>query len=621
MKISKVTIKNYKSIEELTIDLSEEAGSYLKILAGINEAGKSNILNGLAMLGNKSTITYSKVANRKARKDRKPIEIIYELDDTACQPLIDSLVGKGLPEEVASTVKITSVERRVQIDEASKRIDFFYVYTEDGSKIDDYEFSPTTATFVKLVEGAESSADAIHPSDKETLEELIEKHFADDALEANLPNVVFWKYKDQYLINEPIALATFSADSINTSRPLHNVFNLAGYTDAQIPAVITEALADGGLMGEMQDALSGAITTYLATVWPEHKVDIKVHTNSETIEFHVTEKENGSTTRYGVHERSDGFKHFFAILLNLAVENTTKQLKDCLVVLDEPEVHLHPSGAKFLRDELLKIGQNNTLVYSTHSIFMIDKKCLNRHYKVYKEKEVTNLLQIDDTNPFKEELIYEALGTSVLDLISEHNILFEGLTDKKLFDAFTVKFKTTLKPLSINTITVDSEQHFEQYCQFFNKNNIKGYILADSDREGVAAKKRIIDSKPNYDETNTYVINDILDTGKESCLEDLLPIDILQDCIKEFAGVSIALDATKTLKTQLADYNKANKANAIDTQKLKMSICDYVCTDITKRGMTLEKTKEKYGTYCEFVEKLHDKIKSLEPKAKAKKKA
>jgi predicted ATP-dependent endonuclease of OLD family len=39
-----------------------------------------------------------------------------------------------------------------------------------------------------------------------------------------------------------------------------------------------------------------------------------------------------------------------------------------VILLDEPETHLHPSGQKYLRNELLKISENNLVIYATHSI-------------------------------------------------------------------------------------------------------------------------------------------------------------------------------------------------------------------------------------------------------------
>lgn len=47
MKLSKVCIKNYRSIESIDLEID---GYGCKVFVGINEAGKSNILKALRLL-------------------------------------------------------------------------------------------------------------------------------------------------------------------------------------------------------------------------------------------------------------------------------------------------------------------------------------------------------------------------------------------------------------------------------------------------------------------------------------------------------------------------------------------------------------------------------------------
>ena len=54
-------------------------------------------------------------------------------------------------------------------------------------------------------------------------------------------------------------------------------------------------------------------------------------------------------------DRSDGAKHFLSLILSISVANETDILKNNIIVIDEPEVHMHPSGIRYIREELLKI--------------------------------------------------------------------------------------------------------------------------------------------------------------------------------------------------------------------------------------------------------------------------
>ena len=48
MIIKKVKIENFKSIREIEIPFDKVGNSYTKIFVGINESGKSNILEALS---------------------------------------------------------------------------------------------------------------------------------------------------------------------------------------------------------------------------------------------------------------------------------------------------------------------------------------------------------------------------------------------------------------------------------------------------------------------------------------------------------------------------------------------------------------------------------------------
>ena len=108
------------------------------------------------------------------------------------------------------------------------------------------------------------------------------------------------------------------------------------------------------------------------------------------------EEKDRMSEKYDFNQRSDGFKHFFSILLNLSAENKTGQLKNNIILLDEPELHLHPSGQKYLRDELLKIAENNLVIYATHSIYMVDKLNIDRHLSIKKQEGITKLSTIGE---------------------------------------------------------------------------------------------------------------------------------------------------------------------------------------------------------------------------------
>jgi len=118
----------------------------------------------------------------------------------------------------------------------------------------------------------------------------------------------------------------------------------------------------------------------------------------------------------------------------ISVQVKSQQMKNALLLIDEPEISLHPSGARYLRDELIRISEQNCVVFSTHSIFMIDPAEISRHYIVKKAKEITSLTTAESSNLAEEEVLLNALGYSVLDALRPFNVIFEGWKDKRLFE-------------------------------------------------------------------------------------------------------------------------------------------------------------------------------------------
>ena len=74
-----------------------------------------------------------------------------------------------------------------------------------------------------------------------------------------------------------------------------------------------------------------------------------------------------------LEERSKGFQWDFSFELMLMHE-TKETFKDCVILLDEPGLHLHPTAQGKLLSSLEKYAKENTLLYTTHLPFMIDLK-------------------------------------------------------------------------------------------------------------------------------------------------------------------------------------------------------------------------------------------------------
>lgn len=457
MKLNRVEIKNFRSIKDITVSLDPTC----RVLVGINESGKSNILNALAFLGEE----YKPVKKddlREALPEEDPIKesivrFVFRFEKKESDELLEIVSSKIAanvknPEMVSITKSFdlkqfcSSLQEGIYSADILKETKKFGYWTIDSKyKLLDGWKKPTSicpAEFNIELGGKEfplSQFNLIRSVDftsipPEYLEDAKISDLTSLAGEAiikitkeNLPDTLFWEYDEDNLLPSVIKIDAFSADP-NTCVPLKNMFTLAGITD------ISTSIANAKDRGNNQfqnylDGVAKKTTTHFRKVWKEYKdIEFSLRLNADQIEPGIKEKNTLDFSK-----RSDGFKRFVTFLLMISLNVKTDNLTDTLLLIDEPEISLHPSGARYLREELIKISKTNYVVYSTHSIFMIDSGDISRHYIVNKKDEITDIEPAKDSNISDEEVLYNALGHSVYAVLKEKNLIFEGWKDKHLF--------------------------------------------------------------------------------------------------------------------------------------------------------------------------------------------
>jgi hypothetical protein len=101
--------------------------------------------------------------------------------------------------------------------------------------------------------------------------------------------------------------------------------------------------------------------------------------------------------------------------LSISAENNNDALKNNIILIDEPEIHMHPSGIKYMREELIRIGRNNYVFLATHSEFMIDARNKERHYIATKRNNNTYLKNWEENDDMpNDEVLRQAFGLNLL---------------------------------------------------------------------------------------------------------------------------------------------------------------------------------------------------------------
>jgi predicted ATP-dependent endonuclease of OLD family len=458
MKLNRVQIKNYRSIKDIEINFDPPC----RVLVGINESGKSNILNALALLSDDSTPSKKddlrEALSREGQIKESEVIFVFRFEKTESDKLfevVSGLIIAGItnPDIANDGKKNINIKEfcaarneglySVSIIEEKKA--FYYWDLDRKYQLLDGWKKPASAcptdfqielkghnyqlSKYKLVRARdiENIPDGyLEDASTEDLDGLVGNAII-EITKDNLPNALYWKYDEKNLLPNSLKITEFAINS-DMCVPLKNMFMLAGIDDIKGGLEEKSKLSNNQFQNYLKN-IAKKTTNQFRSIWKEYKnIEFSLKLDGDKIIPGITEENT-----YDFARRSDGFKRFVTFLLMISLNVKIDKLHNTLILVDEADSSLHPTGARYLRDELIRISKTNYVVYSTHSIFMIDSGDISRHYIVKKKDEITTFEQAQTSNIADEEVLYNALGYSVFEILKEKNIIFEGWNDKHLF--------------------------------------------------------------------------------------------------------------------------------------------------------------------------------------------
>ena len=565
MFLREVRIQNFRSIRSQTLSFNKD--NRCRILVGINESGKSNILRALSMLSPDVEPLKEDVREPSPEEGAVKesfIRFVFELDSEEASKVYHQVSLRMLTKAVDPDLFVRNrgdetlnefceAHRRglyrVNLIKGTKEAVYFvleegYLVRSRWKKVSSNATSSEKK--ITLHDGREVDLDEYLLVDIESYPEISAEILEDvDAnyvyvaigteinrvVRESLPACVYWTYSEKNLLPSRITLSSFVQDP-STCLPLKNMFSLAGVT--KIADAISEAQGNSthGLRNLLSLVATKA-TKHIHAIWKEYK-DIEIRLEPygpNEIDAGVKDAHN----LYEMSRRSDGFKRFVSFLLLVSAEVRTKQLVNTLLLIDEPDSGLHPSGARYLKDELITIASANYVVFSTHSVFMIDKGRIDRHLIVKKEKEITRLLEANESNFVDEEVLYNALGYSIFEVLAERNLLFEGWRDKRLFDIALARVLGKYKSIkdifkSIGRCHAQCVKDIKYIAPLLELAN-RGCLIISDDDEIAREKQREYQRQKGYGRWLRY--SEILTATSAISGEDFVTVEAVKEAWKE----------------------------------------------------------------------------------------
>ena len=552
MRLSKVQIYGFRSIEQMEIAFD---GNGHKILVGINESGKSNILDALYLLSGK--INFEEKDRKVLYNGNAFVRFQFELDNDEIEECRTKFVEKFPSGEDAKLTKDHTVKSFFEEHskyilynvECGKNGQWTYWHLAESLKIQDgwhfvnedigqYEIHEEIPPGKYINE--EYIGNRVNALDREVLEDSLPSISLEDVYkflrgivgEVAAPAdyafpIRYWRYDAQeHDLPRSIGRDAFS-NNLDSCIPLKNMFRLADTQEKEIHRKISEAYNLGlSRFKSLLDDVNEKTNDYIKKCWKEYQeeyenVEIKLWSDGEEIAIGIQD----TKSTFSFEERSDGFRRLVSFLLTISTEFDKEQFADIpLILIDEPETGLHPSSAKDLKYKLIELGQRTLVIYATHSISMIDTENIEYNLIVSKSEEKTTykIAEEDGTSP--AEIIYQAIGHSIYEDLKKNNILLEGYTDKRTFRLFMEG--RAWKDFGIGYL--GKGKNLETITPLLDLASRKYFVLSDADGDAKRGKKERGD--PPY----WYTYEDL--GSKAITVEDFYQKAFFKGIVQEILG-------------------------------------------------------------------------------------
>lgn len=584
MKLRKIKLRNVRSfLEEQIFELAED----ISIIIGPNGGGKTNLLD-TAVLALRTHLLKSWIPRHlptegqqeqfewtdndgfsanllerhsAAADEEQRIELTIEVTPTDVESIGRAKKDAGTLQKLARRkyVNIAIADAMYwQIDEieAGKT----YTYSIVNGQLMQEHLAPAELTFMSYLQNYE-----VHNRVREEFSELplstpmifLPVTRSSGAMPASVALAHFNEQDYKKTVDATYSRSSGAITTLAVGRMAERYRTLLEKADGQTNQKFK---ADPGTT-KLTDALEA-----LGYSWDFKCTDIK------TNQYEMILDKQGS--RFRLSAASSGERELMTYLFAIYALN----VKDALIVIDEPELHLHPRWQKILLElfERLAKDTGNQFLMATHSPAFASPATIKYISRVYSEQQRSRIVTLNG----REQLP----GTKhLLGIVNSQNnervffsdlvILVEGISDRIFFEALFRHFRKQRSSGRVfEVISVGGKNLFKQYTSLLNAFKIPHVVIADLDyvREiGESSLKALFKAsaktiKEKVIDDPTSVDAACLITEMDNALKtvDVVALTELWEYIKARQS-RLRADLQPEEQTQLDEFLKAKRTEGV----------------------------------------------------------
>lgn len=566
MKLKNVTIHKYKSFE---IDQSFEVQDDVTILVGMNESGKTSVLESIAKTNyfqSDKKFTFN-TTHDYPRRQKKTMDKSGDIPKAiTCEYEIESAIIDFIKNEVGENVfNGTSVTISTNYENKNSWGGFtvdYKAFIEGKTK----EFGISSATINQKIEKVTNPKELDElvkeyedPLKVEGLKKFkpylintwgwdnpIREYIAREILKPKLPKFLY--YDEYYSLPSRIVIEKLEEEDLDTEE-LKTANALLELADLKAEDIL-EATDFEDYIAELE-ATEAIISDELFKYWStnnnlsiEFKIEAKEGIEKRTIVNNRHQQEiidvkiiehildirvKNQRTRVSLplKNRSKGFNWFFSFLVWFKKIQEDKD-SQYILLLDEPGLNLHASAQNDMLKFIEDLSKEYQILYTTHSPFSIPSNKLERVRTVLETEEgsiVSDSIQEKDPNTLFP--LQAALGYDIAQnlFISNKNLLVEGVSDLIIITAISGILESEKRTSLRSDITIVPTGGLEKVATFISLlrgSSLEIACLLDSytDASGKAKMDKMITSKIIH-RSKVRFYDEFLEDYEKADLEDL----------------------------------------------------------------------------------------------------
>jgi predicted ATP-dependent endonuclease of OLD family len=532
----------------------------LAAFVGRNESGKTTILQALTMLDKDEVISELDLCDEMTEHLKSEIRIVegdFELNQDETEIVKEKFPGLQLKKlKIFRTNKNPEIQYDfgdIKIDQKEdENLEYWQNITKQLSnfvesipnyiskKLDTDFFTGNTPKDKKIIQAEldefDNTLQAIATEEQQVISEWeetytniiknVEKILIDNTESEALKNFImdnlhprFVYFSDYKKILGNINLTEYIKESENGAAAgieyiegfdrAETVRNLLYLAELEIEK-LEELKNSPSKLIKFLNTASRNLTQRLNPSWKGEAINVELRLNPGNILSVVISDvhKDGTITNTGLlNRRAEGFKWTFSFIVNFAAETQRSELKEAILLLDEPARNLHPTQQTGISDLLKNLAGSNQVLYATHSPFMIfdytpgNLLVVELDRKTHLSKIFYEYWKADDAT--LTPILY-GLSKGLVDSITDREvgnnsrplIIVETMSDTmylNAFDKFLQDPNISMNPL--NVVPAYTKNSVLPLSIFYHNHGYNTFVLLDNEYESNQIAEQLKNNK------------------------------------------------------------------------------------------------------------------------------